>query len=642
MAGSNYDVNIKLDVRKINQQISNLERRISKLNALAQGKRGDSKILLKNERDKAALILKQERAQKRVNKELAKTNRLKKEELNLTKRATKTGGGTRRTTVSGRPMGPSSPLNITNQGTLLPGKAGGLVPRGPAFTKGDISGALISGAFPLLFGQGPLGAAAGFGGGLIGSKIGGQTGGFAGGLVATALLTQAQQVFDATSKLGQAFSSLTPDVEGLTTALGAAGTERERQIQLIKKTEGTQAALAAVTEQMNKAIGTDSVAKLKEFGELSRLIGNQFKLMATKMYVALLPLLNLLSTPFAGPAQREETKRLAEVGGSATDPALLALQQELANVGPGKGRSGVKRANERKAELQAQIDARIEELSLVGKTLERQTTINMIEDSRLKKVRQQNALLQAKIDGNYEEVLLAQELDAKIKEMIEDGATLEELDVNKIENLLKQNNLLEKQAEQAEKVRQQFKSLGQSLATDVADGLQGLIRGTSTLNDMLSNVMNKLIDAAFNMALFGNPGGTLGGGGLFGSLFSGLGSIFGGKSDPTFGTGIPSGANLLPGSFGISSIQRAAGGPVKGGSGYLVGERGPEMFTPGVSGMITPNHALGGTTNVVVNVDASGSSVEGDEEQGRELGRLISAAVQSELIQQKRPGGILA
>ena len=82
MAGSNYDVNIKLDVRKINQQITNLERRISKLNALAQGKKGDSKTLLKNERDKAALLLKQERTQKRVNKELEKTNRLKKEELN--------------------------------------------------------------------------------------------------------------------------------------------------------------------------------------------------------------------------------------------------------------------------------------------------------------------------------------------------------------------------------------------------------------------------------------------------------------------------------------------------------------------------------------------------------------------------------
>ena len=67
-----------------------------------------------------------------------------------------------------------------------------------------------------------------------------------------------------------------------------------------------------------------------------------------------------------------------------------------------------------------------------------------------------------------------------------------------------------------------------------------------------------------------------------------------------------------------------------------------ELFTPGVSGNITPNHALGGSTNIVVNVDASGSSVEGDEEQGRELGRIISAAIQSELIKQKRPGGMLA
>ena len=72
------------------------------------------------------------------------------------------------------------------------------------------------------------------------------------------------------------------------------------------------------------------------------------------------------------------------------------------------------------------------------------------------------------------------------------------------------------------------------------------------------------------------------------------------------------------------------------GKSYIVGERGPEIFSPGVSGMITPNHAIGGSTNVVVNVDASGSSVEGDEQQGRELGRLISVAVQSELITTKK------
>ena len=127
--------------------------------------------------------------------------------------------------------------------------------------------------------------------------------------------------------------------------------------------------------------------------------------------------------------------------------------------------------------------------------------------------------------------------------------------------------------------------------------------------------------------------GSLGGGGLIGSIFGGIGSMFGGKE-------VSKGINKInPAQF---DHRRAAGGPVKGGSGYLVGERGPEMFTPGVSGMITPNHALGGSTNIVVNVDASGSSVEGDAEQGRELGRMISVAIQSELVKQKRPGGILA
>ena len=50
---------------------------------------------------------------------------------------------------------------------------------------------------------------------------------------------------------------------------------------------------------------------------------------------------------------------------------------------------------------------------------------------------------------------------------------------------------------------------------------------------------------------------------------------------------------------------RAAGGPVAGGSTYLVGERGPELFTPGTSGSITPNNALGGSTSITVNVNGA-------------------------------------
>jgi hypothetical protein len=88
---------------------------------------------------------------------------------------------------------------------------------------------------------------------------------------------------------------------------------------------------------------------------------------------------------------------------------------------------------------------------------------------------------------------------------------------------------------------------------------------------------------------------------------------------------------------------RANGGPVSAGSPYIVGERGPELFVPGRSGTIVPNDKMGSdNVSVVVNVDAKGTNVQGNDQQGNQLGRAISAAVQQELIKQKRPGGLLA
>ena len=55
---------------------------------------------------------------------------------------------------------------------------------------------------------------------------------------------------------------------------------------------------------------------------------------------------------------------------------------------------------------------------------------------------------------------------------------------------------------------------------------------------------------------------------------------------------------------GISTLpKRADGGPVMSGTTYLVGERGPELFTPSASGNITPNHAMGGGSTITVNVN---------------------------------------
>ena len=83
--------------------------------------------------------------------------------------------------------------------------------------------------------------------------------------------------------------------------------------------------------------------------------------------------------------------------------------------------------------------------------------------------------------------------------------------------------------------------------------------------------------------------------------------------------------------------------PFKNGIG-LLGEAGSESIMPlkrgsdGKLGVI----AHGGGTSVVVNVDASGTEVQGDQGQSAALGRAISFAVTEEIAKQKRPGGLLS
>ena len=129
VAGSNYEVNIQLNVKKINQQLNNLERRIKKLNDIAMGQKGVGKAALKTQRDKLALATKTFRREQQITKEKAKQNKLENSTAKVKKSIPR---------HSGTAMGPSSPLKFTSQGTLLPGKPGGLVPKAPAFTRGDI------------------------------------------------------------------------------------------------------------------------------------------------------------------------------------------------------------------------------------------------------------------------------------------------------------------------------------------------------------------------------------------------------------------------------------------------------------------------------------------------------------------------
>ena len=83
--------------------------------------------------------------------------------------------------------------------------------------------------------------------------------------------------------------------------------------------------------------------------------------------------------------------------------------------------------------------------------------------------------------------------------------------------------------------------------------------------------------------------------------------------------------------------------PMANGMG-LMGEAGPEAIMPlkrGRGGKLGVQSS-GGVGNIVVNVDASGSSVQGDNQQSEQFGRALAGAIQSELLKQQRPGGLLS
>lgn len=168
-------------------------------------------------------------------------------------------------------------------------------------------------------------------------------------------------------------------------------------------------------------------------------------------------------------------------------------------------------------------------------------------------------------------------------------------------------------------VQELSKTIIETFATGLGDAFMNLFDRAKSFRDILGDILKQTARLLLN---FGIQAGLKG---LFPNLFA-MGGIM---------------TNRGP----LPLKRYAAGGIANSPQLALFGEgSSPEAYVPLPDGRSIPVTMKGGNSgaSVTVNVDASGSQVQGNSSNANALGSAIGAAVQAELIRQKRPGGLLA
>ena len=464
---------------------------------------------------------------------------------------------------------------------------------------GVIGSATIGGAFPFLFGQTGMAATGGAIGGAAGGALAAIPGfgqfGFALSIAGTAIgqyLDQQEKLNKSITKVNSLFISMgdgatfsTKEVKELAKQIGMTNEEVVQMLDSSKRfgLEGSNALVSFFGSDFDKRMG-----QVNAIAQVDDLASSMKAIQALSKDISIEDEFRLINMA------RQEGSLATQV---ELQRIILKIQHEQ-NIQEAKRLKFGTRFNIAMAKAAVSI--------IEGMTGYKNLEVEDVPE-----------IIQKQLD---EAIAKYEELDAALVKNLEKIKALATAYGDAREFIVPEIESITKKLEVMMDAQTQVVRASRAIKDSFADSFKDVIKGTMTVTDAFRTMLNRIadyfLDTAAQLAAMQLQKGFLG---FMGNIFPSLK-----KSD-----------------VGVDGTK-AAGGPVRGGGTYLVGERGPELFSPGVSGMITPNHALGGGTNVVVNVDASGSSVEGDEERGRELGRLISVAVQSELVQQKRPGGLLA
>jgi len=485
--------------------------------------------------------------------------------------------------VPGGKIGPALPKGFRLRQQFAPGGAF-FNSRGTAgrISSGLQSG-LIGGGFPLLFGQGGAGAIAGGLGGALGGALSPGFG-FAGSIAATAITQQIQQ----TLEFRKSIRELNKEMEQMGISSNISGS----QVRQLGKSLGITKEEAVKALQEFKRFGNDAVLIAKKFG------GDFGKFDALTQANTVEAALSAIRKINKDLTLEEELRLVLSIQRRGVEATIndvvtdtLDKQKQLDTESFGQGVGGRKRAKVLEREREQTKEINTENAQLIEKF----TTIKDLQDQ----------IRIANEEASFSIVKGLQDVNSEIRRL--NSAQFQVVELSKV------------------------------LGTSFQESFKGIIRGTMSVGDAFRNMFMRIADHFLDMAAQMMAAQiSRGFMGLFANAFGGGASSFLIPSTPL---GIADSSQFLN---SAPTLKFANGGRPPVGRASIVGERGPELFVPNSAGTIIPNHDLGGGTNIVVNVDASGSSVEGDEDEGRALGIALSAAIETELIKQKRPGGLLA
>ena len=567
---------------------------------------------------------------------------------------------------------------LTGQSSPIGGATN--IPGSPAFLRRQrrnktLEQVGLGAGFPLLFGGGA--------GSVLGGGLGGLTGSFGAQIAFSAIGQQIDQFVAGMVNAGKALTSVGGAADFMAEkSLFSSDAMQFRIEKLIEEGQVTEAA-ALMTQEMAKKVGGTGLKALKDLGteasKMGKLFGTVMLRIQAFMAQALTPLIKLINSAIGGMvAQNQLDQMLAEAGSPERRAAILARSQELRGTKK-QGRVSSTRGDftmEMLQTLQSEFPSIIPEgAAIVPTQLETlQTAAGSKKKDKLPGLKAEREKLERLLDleekrfefelkGDKAGIarMQASEKVAKIAEEIKkvkaSDLTTEEkrvaLEVLGLENArvnleLKfqlaqvdqqrfddMQKFIEQQYELNEAVKQQAalaEGIAQAMGQGMTQAFDALINGAKSwgaaLRDIAANVLRDIANQLIQIYVIEQSIGFLK---AYLTPFSPLTPLGGGGGQiGRFGT--------LGPNYGIPQFANGGRPPV--GRPSLVGERGPELFVPDRSGTIIPNHAMG-STSVVVNVDASGTEVQGNQGGAEQLGRLIGSAVQAELIKQKRPGGLL-